>query len=91
MSNEYRIEPAGGAFKVIGPYGGTVDTYPNEEAARQDIERCKTRRRSVRNRWTSLSKRTRRSLGLTARRRSIGLAVQRVGEGRTNCDARPKL
>ena len=41
MSGDYRIEPAaGGAFKVIGPCGETVDTYPNEEAARQDIERC---------------------------------------------------
>jgi hypothetical protein len=42
MSGDYRIESAaGGAFKVIAPSGETVDTYPNEEAARQEIERCK--------------------------------------------------
>jgi len=42
MSNEYRIEPAGIAFRVIDPWGEQlVDLFPTEEAAKQDIERCK--------------------------------------------------
>jgi hypothetical protein len=41
MSNEYRIEPAGNAFIVIDDLGEHVNTYPTEEAAKQDIERCK--------------------------------------------------
>ncbi len=42
MSNEYRIEPAGTQFTVIDPWGEQlVNTYPTEEAAKQDIERCK--------------------------------------------------
>jgi len=42
MSNEYRIEPAGPAFIVIDPWGEQlVNTYPTEDAAQQDIERCK--------------------------------------------------
>jgi hypothetical protein len=42
MSNEYRIEPAGNAFIVIDPWEEQlVDVFPTEEAAQQDIERCK--------------------------------------------------
>jgi len=42
MSIEYRIEPAGNQFIVIDPWGEQlVHTYPTEDAARQDIERCK--------------------------------------------------
>jgi uncharacterized protein YcgI (DUF1989 family) len=42
MSNEYRIEPAGNAFRVIDPWGEQlVDLFPTEAAAKQDIERCK--------------------------------------------------
>jgi len=41
MTNDYRIEPAGTAFIVIDDLGEQVDTYPTEEAAKQDIERCK--------------------------------------------------
>ena len=42
MSNEYRIEPTGPAFIVIDPWGEQlVNTYPTEDAANQDIERCK--------------------------------------------------
>jgi hypothetical protein len=37
----YRIEPAGSQFAVIDPAGEQVDTYPTEEAAKQDTERCK--------------------------------------------------
>jgi hypothetical protein len=40
MSNEYHIEPAGPAFIVIDDLGEQVGTYPTEEAAEQDIERC---------------------------------------------------
>ena len=42
MSDEYRIRPAGGAFIVIDPWGERlVDVFPTEEAAKEDIERCK--------------------------------------------------
>jgi len=41
MSTEYRIEPAGNQFSVIDLWGEQVDSYPTEDAARQDIERCK--------------------------------------------------
>jgi hypothetical protein len=41
MSNEYRIEPVDTAFIVIDDRGEPVGRYPTEEAARQDIERCK--------------------------------------------------
>jgi hypothetical protein len=42
MSTEYRIETAGSQFTVIDPWGERlVDTYPTEDAAKQDIERCK--------------------------------------------------
>lgn len=41
MTNEYRLEPAGNQFTVIDDLGEQVGTYPTEEAAKQDIERCK--------------------------------------------------
>ena len=42
MSTEYCIEPAGTGFIVIDPWGEQlVHTYPTEDAARHDIERCK--------------------------------------------------
>ncbi len=41
MSNEYRIEPAGPSFIVIDGLGEQVGTYPTEDAAQQDVERCK--------------------------------------------------
>jgi hypothetical protein len=42
MSTEYRIQPAGPAYIVIDPWGEQLmHTYPTEDAARQDIERCK--------------------------------------------------
>jgi hypothetical protein len=42
MSDEYRIERAGNAFIVIDPWGERlVDVFPTEDAAKQDIERCK--------------------------------------------------
>jgi hypothetical protein len=40
-SNEPRIELAGPAFIVMDPWGERVNTYPTEDAAKQDIERCK--------------------------------------------------
>ena len=42
MSNDYRIEPAGSAFRVLDPWGEyLVDLFPSREAAQQDIDRCK--------------------------------------------------
>jgi hypothetical protein len=41
MSNEYKIEPVGGQFIVVDPWGEIVDRYPSEQEARQHIERCK--------------------------------------------------
>jgi hypothetical protein len=42
MSDEYRMEPAGDAFIVIDPWGERlVDVFPTEEAAKEEIERCK--------------------------------------------------
>jgi hypothetical protein len=42
MSTEYRIESSGNTFIVIDPWGEQlVQTYPTEEAAKQDIELCK--------------------------------------------------
>jgi hypothetical protein len=42
MSAEYRIEAAGSQFIVVDPWGEQLEhTYPTEDAARQDIERCK--------------------------------------------------
>ncbi len=41
MTNEYRIEPVSNAFIVIDDLGEPVGRYPTEEAAQQDIERCK--------------------------------------------------
>jgi hypothetical protein len=42
MTNDYRIEPAGSAFKVLGPWGEyLVDLFSTREAAQQDIDRCK--------------------------------------------------
>ena len=41
MSNEYRVETAGGESAVIDPCGEQVDTYPAADSAKQDIERCK--------------------------------------------------
>jgi hypothetical protein len=42
MSNEYRIEPASSSFVVVDPWGERlVDLFPTEDAAKQDIERCK--------------------------------------------------
>ena len=41
MSNEYHIQPSGAAFIVIDPWGEQlVNTYPTEDAAKRDIERC---------------------------------------------------
>jgi hypothetical protein len=42
MSNGYRIEVVGNAFIVTDPWGERlVDVFPTEDAAKQDIERCK--------------------------------------------------
>ena len=44
MSNEHRIEPVGGQFIVVDPWGEIVDRmdrYPSEEGARRNIEHCK--------------------------------------------------
>jgi hypothetical protein len=41
VSNGYKIEPVGGQFIVVDPWGEIVDRYPSEEVARQNIERCK--------------------------------------------------
>ena len=39
---DYRIEPAGAAFRVLDPWGEyLVDLFPTREAAQQDIERFK--------------------------------------------------
>jgi hypothetical protein len=41
MSRKCRIDVIGDQFTVIDPWGEQlVETYPTEEAARQDIERC---------------------------------------------------
>jgi hypothetical protein len=42
MSTEYRMQPCENGFLVIDPWGEQlVNTYSTEDAARQDIERCK--------------------------------------------------
>lgn len=42
MNTTYRIEPVGNQFAVIDPWGEQlVDIFPTEDAAKQDIERCK--------------------------------------------------
>jgi len=41
MSTDYRIESVHNKFIVIDPWDEQVGVYPNEEAAQQDIERCK--------------------------------------------------
>ena len=41
MNNDYRIKSDGPEFTVIDPWGERVDVYSTEDAARQDIERCK--------------------------------------------------
>ena len=42
MSTEYRIESSGSSFIVIDPWGEQlVNVYSTEDAAQQDIERCK--------------------------------------------------
>ena len=41
MSNEYRIESVGSQFIVVDPAGEIVNRYTTEDAAEQDIERCK--------------------------------------------------
>jgi hypothetical protein len=41
MRYEYRIESVANAFIVIDDLGEPVGRYPTEEAARQDIQRCK--------------------------------------------------
>ena len=41
MIYDYRIEPVGSAFIVIDDLGEPVGRYPTEDAARQEIERCK--------------------------------------------------
>jgi hypothetical protein len=42
MSNDYRIVPAGTQFTVVDPWGEQlVGTYATEDAAKEDIERCK--------------------------------------------------
>jgi len=35
------MKPAGTKFVVIDPWGEQVNTYPTEDAAKKDIERCK--------------------------------------------------
>jgi hypothetical protein len=59
MTTDYRIEPAGTAFRVIDPWGEyLVDLFPTREAAQQDINRCK-RKDEMYDRlggwWTSMS------------------------------------
>jgi hypothetical protein len=42
MNPEYRIEPSGRQFTVIDPWGDhLVELFPTEDAAKQEIERCK--------------------------------------------------
>jgi hypothetical protein len=41
MNTEYRIEPAGTYFIVVDPAGEIVNRYTTEDAALQDIGRCK--------------------------------------------------
>ena len=42
MRADYRIQLTGDAFIVIDSWGERlVDTFPTEDAAQQDIERCK--------------------------------------------------
>jgi hypothetical protein len=40
MATKYRTEPAGSAFVVIDDAGEQMGTYPTENLAKQDIERC---------------------------------------------------
>jgi hypothetical protein len=40
MINGHRIDPSGNSFTVIDPWQEHVNTYPPEEAAKQDIKRC---------------------------------------------------
>ncbi len=41
MTNEYRIEIVGGQFIVVDPWDEIVDRCSTEEAALEEIERCK--------------------------------------------------
>jgi len=41
MTKDYRIELAGDAFIVIDPSDELIDLHPTEDAAKQNIERCK--------------------------------------------------
>ena len=41
MSTEYHIEIVGSRFIVIDPDGEIVNTFHTEDAAKQDLERCK--------------------------------------------------
>ena len=41
MNTNYHIKASGTQFAVIDPWGEQVGTYPTEEIAQQDIERCK--------------------------------------------------
>lgn len=41
MNTEYRIEPVGNQFIVVDPWDEIAGRYPTEDAAMQDIERCK--------------------------------------------------
>jgi hypothetical protein len=42
MIDNYRVEPAGDHFIVIDPWGERlVNDYPTEEAAEEDIVRCR--------------------------------------------------
>jgi hypothetical protein len=42
MSTEYRIQPTGNHFTIIDPWGEhLVNVFPTEDAAKQEIERCK--------------------------------------------------
>ena len=41
MNSNYRVEHSGSQFTVIDPWEEEVGTYTTEDAAKQDIERCK--------------------------------------------------
>ena len=41
MDAEYRIESVGTQFIVVDPWGENAGSFPTQEAAQQDIERCK--------------------------------------------------
>jgi hypothetical protein len=87
VSNEYRTEPAGGAFIVIDPWGEPlVGVFSTEDAAKQDIERCKREDamyQTAKQLVDTAVKAHMEKFGVDVRLRNTGFAAQRVGDSRS--------